>query len=332
MSSQLYEYTPDQLQKILDESNSYADVLRKLGMSEHGANRTTLKKVIDEYGLDLSGINQNRKEWQEKQLKRDRTSCKPLNEVLKNGVSYNSDRLIKRLYADGYKEKCCEQCGITNWMGKEITFHLHHIDGNHNNNELSNLQVLCPNCHSQTDNFAGKGVRRQRVIPKTEVPRLTMKGVSEDGLRFYDGYGNYQILCPVCKLNFMAKDASQCRRCYDNQRRLPKISKDDLFEMMKHNSFTSAAQLLNIDRDTVSRWYKYYVDEEKRVGNIIINSDKAPDRNELKERLHEFQSFAALGRLYEVSDNTIRKWCKRYELPSRSKDLQNLTEDDWEKI
>ena len=33
---------------------------------------------------------------------------------------------------------------------------LHHIDGNHSNNELSNLTLLCPNCHALTDNYRGK--------------------------------------------------------------------------------------------------------------------------------------------------------------------------------
>ena len=38
--------------------------------------------------------------------------------------------------------------------------HIHHIDGDHFNNELSNLQILCPNCHSQTDSYAGKNNKK----------------------------------------------------------------------------------------------------------------------------------------------------------------------------
>lgn len=33
---------------------------------------------------------------------------------------------------------------------------LHHIDGNPKNHLLNNLQMLCPNCHSQTENFTAK--------------------------------------------------------------------------------------------------------------------------------------------------------------------------------
>ena len=46
-------------------------------------------------------------------------------------------------------------CGITEWNNKPIVLQLHHIDGNHNNNNLENLQLLCPNCHSQTENYCG---------------------------------------------------------------------------------------------------------------------------------------------------------------------------------
>lgn len=41
-------------------------------------------------------------------------------------------------------------------MDKPIPLHLEHIDGNHLNNNLNNLTLLCPNCHSQTPNFRGR--------------------------------------------------------------------------------------------------------------------------------------------------------------------------------
>ena len=50
----------------------------------------------------------------------------------------------------------CEECGISEWMNKPISMELHHKDGNHNNNNLDNLEILCPNCHSQTDTFRSK--------------------------------------------------------------------------------------------------------------------------------------------------------------------------------
>lgn len=84
--------------------------------------------------------------------------CKyELNDIL-NGLypGYQSYKLKTRLINEGIKENKCECCGITEWNGKQINFELHHIDGNSSNNSLSNLQILCPNCHSQTENFRSK--------------------------------------------------------------------------------------------------------------------------------------------------------------------------------
>lgn len=52
----------------------------------------------------------------------------------------------------GYK---CECCGISDWQGKSITLQVDHIDGDATNNSKLNLRLICPNCHSQTDTFAG---------------------------------------------------------------------------------------------------------------------------------------------------------------------------------
>lgn len=69
---------------------------------------------------------------------------------------YQSNKLRNRLISEGYKDKCCEVCGITSWLGKDVSFELDHVDGNRYNNTLNNLRILCPNCHSQTHTYRGK--------------------------------------------------------------------------------------------------------------------------------------------------------------------------------
>lgn len=62
----------------------------------------------------------------------------------------------------------CEICGTTEWNGKPVPLEVDHIDGDHQNNILSNLRRVCPNCHAQTDTYKaknrgkGRGFRRQR--------------------------------------------------------------------------------------------------------------------------------------------------------------------------
>lgn len=51
----------------------------------------------------------------------------------------------------------CLECKMEpSWNGKSLVFQLDHIDGNNQNNERSNLRMICPNCHSQTETFTSK--------------------------------------------------------------------------------------------------------------------------------------------------------------------------------
>jgi hypothetical protein len=80
----------------------------------------------------------------------------------KSAIEYSESTLVKshvmklKLIEDGIKEHICENCGIREWLGKPTPLELHHIDGNRFNNKFDNLQILCPNCHSQTPNYSGK--------------------------------------------------------------------------------------------------------------------------------------------------------------------------------
>ena len=61
----------------------------------------------------------------------------------------------------------CALCGNEGeWCGQPLTLQLDHVNGRYDDNRLENLRWLCPNCHSQTPTFAGRGsVRRVREAP-----------------------------------------------------------------------------------------------------------------------------------------------------------------------
>ena len=59
----------------------------------------------------------------------------------------------------GYK---CSVCNISEYNGKEIILECDHIDGNYMNNTPSNLRLICPNCHSQTDTYKAKNIGNGR--------------------------------------------------------------------------------------------------------------------------------------------------------------------------
>jgi len=79
-----------------------------------------------------------------------------LADVLVKNSHYQSNKLRKRLLKECLKHHRCETCKRTHWCGKPIPLELEHIDGDNSNNELTNLSLICPNCHAQTSTYRGK--------------------------------------------------------------------------------------------------------------------------------------------------------------------------------
>jgi Zn finger protein HypA/HybF involved in hydrogenase expression len=76
------------------------------------------------------------------------------------GERQHRGTLKRALIRERLKDYRCERCGISQWQGKPLSLALHHINGDGRDNRLENLQLLCPNCHSQTENFAGRNIVR----------------------------------------------------------------------------------------------------------------------------------------------------------------------------
>ena len=81
---------------------------------------------------------------------------KDASEFLYNGSTISSHKLKLKLLRENIKKQVCEKCKSEKWLGETIPLELHHINGNRFDNRISNLQLLCPNCHALTDNYSGR--------------------------------------------------------------------------------------------------------------------------------------------------------------------------------
>lgn len=81
----------------------------------------------------------------------------PILSLLVINSSFNRSHLKKRLLKEGLLKNICYICGqLPNWNSKPLSLQIDHINGISSDNRLENLRILCPHCHSQTDNFAGR--------------------------------------------------------------------------------------------------------------------------------------------------------------------------------
>ena len=150
-------YTDEELREAVAQNKSWGNVLLALGLKIGGGSYSHIQKVAKDLNIDSShfpGSAWNKKPWN--------TNTRPIEVYLNNEFDIHSHRLKKRLWKEGFKEKCCEMpgCGITEWHGKPAPLELDHIDGDRFNNNLENLRILCPNCHALTETYCGKNIAK----------------------------------------------------------------------------------------------------------------------------------------------------------------------------
>ena len=149
------KWTDEQFISAVASSQSIAGVIKILGLIPAGGNYATVNNKIKELNLDTSHFTG--KGWNVG-LKFKPKEARPLSEILVESSNYQSHKLAQRLIKEGVKEYRCERCKRTEWENVPIPLELHHINGNRTDNRISNLQLLCSNCHALTDNYRGRNI------------------------------------------------------------------------------------------------------------------------------------------------------------------------------
>ena len=144
-----------------------------------------------------------------------------------------------------------------------------------------------------------------------------------------------------------------------------KISIEDLkiiYLLLKESDLTQReiAKMFSVGEDTISEintgktrifeeydypirknWHNYCPNCGKKITSgaklcsecnaILQRKVSRPSREELKNLIRT-KPFLQIGKDFNVSDNTIRKWCESYNLPKKAKEIKSYTDEEWKLV
>lgn len=153
------KWTIELLREATKSSESIRQIIKKLGLIPAGGNHEQIKRALVEYNISTAHITGSA--WRHGKTFPFAPKVK-LSSILTNRSTFQSYKLKKRLIMEGLK---LEQCEICDWAEKSedgrIPVELDHINGDHSDNRLENLRILCPNCHSLQSTHRGRNQKRR---------------------------------------------------------------------------------------------------------------------------------------------------------------------------
>lgn len=277
----------DILIKIVNQSQCFSEILAYFGLENKGGNYITLKKRLKEDNIDFTKISKNENFNKIRGIRNvPLTKEECLLYIFTESSTWSRNRV--RSYLIKYElipYKC--ECGLDGmWQGKKLSLQLHHKNGVGDDNKLENLSFLCPNCHSQTDTFAG---RANKNIQKTELFNLCDCGKKK------------------------CKNSKQCRDCsfisrrgkerLANRKVLERPSKESLESDIKTMSILQISKKYGLLSDnSIRKWCKDYNINWKQLSPFSLLNRKA------KFHQKKPRSFASQYK-YVHFEKLRNKWC-----------------------
>lgn len=226
MATKWEKYSKEELEQMVKDSTSYAGLAKKLGYALGGSYIMSVNTMIQHYDFNVShftGQGWNKGNFD---MSRFTTNSKARTSNLRNALI-------------NFKENKCECCGNTEWLGKPIKLEIHHIDGDNTNHDLNNLQLLCPNCHSFTDNYR----------KKKPLLELESKPIVE----------NPKYVCSICGKTIEKNKSGMCRECLNvEERTVERPLVLELAKMISEKGFEAVGRDYGVSGNAIKKWCDFY--------------------------------------------------------------------------
>lgn len=226
--SLLKNISEEQFKKLVSESFSKAGVIKKLSLEPRGANYKAFNKLVKKWNVDISHFTG---QGHLKNKTHNWAKVIPLSDILVENSNYSSsNKLRKRLIKEGIFEHKCNKCNNITWNNLPIPLELEHKNGINDDNRLENLELLCPNCHAQTDTYRGKN-KKQSVK---------------------------QINTCQCGKE-IRKCSKNCKSCAAKQRLTKSPPKHELIHTWNNiKNWTKMGKYYGVSDNAVRKWFKKY--------------------------------------------------------------------------
>lgn len=226
-TSKIWLLPEDAFRSLIAHSKTYTEVLEFFGLKNRGNNIVTLKQRLSYLTIDCTHFDQKinqRSVW---------NKTKSLDTLLVEKSVGTRKSIKKKLIDSGLLNNACYVCGqLPTWRGVKLILVLDHINGISDDYRLENLRLLCPNCNSQTNTFAGRNTKR-----KSE-----------------------QKVCSVCGQTINRR-STLCKSC---SHRAPRISRrkverphrDILNRQIEELGYCGAGRLYGVSDNAIRKWIK----------------------------------------------------------------------------
>ena len=178
--------------------------------------------------------------------------------------------------------------------------------------------------------FINSGYKLYNIItPKDSTVKITEDKILEIVYLLEENELSHGDIAFNCDVSIEVVDSINTGRCY----RLPYLK----YPIVNYNE---ALRQMGHKDETGKRAFGYcpkcnknllYSNKAKICQSCYLEehkSKKMPDRDTLKYLIRN-NSFVSIGNYFDVSDNTVRKWCDKYNLPRKSSDIKKISDLDW---